>query len=295
MSDTPTHPSVPLSVLDLAPVGRGRRPPTRCTIRSSWCRRPSGSATAGTGSPSTTTCPASPARRRRCCSRTSRRSRRRSALGSGGVMLPNHSAARRGRAVRDARGAAPGPHRPRHRTRTGHRSTHRRRAAPRSRAARRRRLPRADDRAARLLRGLVPRGPPLRAHHRGPARGYKPALWLLGSSTYGASAAAVLGLPYSFAYHFAPAMLDDALAVYRRNFRPSAELDAALRDARRDAWSAARPTSTRTGSRSRASSRSSASARAAPTCIRRRRRPRSTTSRPRAPVRGRLDALTRRR
>ena len=59
-----------------------------------------------------------------------------------------------------------------------------------------------------------------------PARGYKPALWMLGSSTYGASAAAVLGLPFSFAYHFAPAMLDDALAVYRRNFRPSADLDA---------------------------------------------------------------------
>jgi luciferase family oxidoreductase group 1 len=48
---------------------------------------------------------------------------------------------------------------------------------------------------------------------------------MLGSSTYGASAAAVLGLPYSFAYHFAPAMLDDALAVYRAHFRPSPELE----------------------------------------------------------------------
>jgi luciferase family oxidoreductase group 1 len=36
----------------------------------------------------------------------------------------------------------------------------------------------------------------------------------------------VLGLPYSFAYHFAPAMLDDALAAYRRAFRPSPDLDA---------------------------------------------------------------------
>jgi luciferase family oxidoreductase group 1 len=59
-----------------------------------------------------------------------------------------------------------------------------------------------------------------------PARGYRPELWMLGSSTYGAAAAAALGLPYSFAYHFAPAMLDEALATYRREFRPSAVLDA---------------------------------------------------------------------
>ncbi len=49
---------------------------------------------------------------------------------------------------------------------------------------------------------------------------------MLGSSTYGAHAAAVLGMPYSFAYHFAPAMLDDALATYRSAFRPSPQLDA---------------------------------------------------------------------
>ena len=47
---------------------------------------------------------------------------------------------------------------------------------------------------------------------------------MLGSSTYGAAAAAALGLPYSFAYHFAPAMLDEALETYRREFRPSAML-----------------------------------------------------------------------
>src|SRR5262249_24242210 len=49
---------------------------------------------------------------------------------------------------------------------------------------------------------------------------------MLGSSTYGAHAAAVLGMPYSFAYHFAPAMLDDALAAYRSSFRPSPQLAA---------------------------------------------------------------------
>jgi luciferase family oxidoreductase group 1 len=46
---------------------------------------------------------------------------------------------------------------------------------------------------------------------------------MLGSSTYGAQAAGVLGLPYSFAYHFAPAGVDDALAAYRASFRPSAD------------------------------------------------------------------------
>jgi len=59
-----------------------------------------------------------------------------------------------------------------------------------------------------------------------PARGNQPAIWMLGSSTYGAHAAAVLGMPYSFAYHFAPALVDDALAAYRSAFRPSAERDA---------------------------------------------------------------------
>ena len=66
-----------------------------------------------------------------------------------------------------------------------------------------------------------------------PARGYKPALWMLGSSTYGATAAAVLGMPYSFAYHFAPAMLDDALAAYRQCVPTVAGARRALRDARR--------------------------------------------------------------
>jgi alkanesulfonate monooxygenase SsuD/methylene tetrahydromethanopterin reductase-like flavin-dependent oxidoreductase (luciferase family) len=51
-------------------------------------------------------------------------------------------------------------------------------------------------------------------------RGAKPEMWVLGSSTYGAQLAAALGLPYGFASHFAPAMLDEAVATYRRLFRP---------------------------------------------------------------------------
>jgi len=51
-------------------------------------------------------------------------------------------------------------------------------------------------------------------------------LWILGSSLYGAQLAAHLGLPYAFASHFAPEMLEDAGEVYRRTFRPSEYLEA---------------------------------------------------------------------
>ncbi len=49
-------------------------------------------------------------------------------------------------------------------------------------------------------------------------------LWILGSSTFGAQLAAVLGLPYAFASHFAPGSLIQALRIYRETFRPSAQL-----------------------------------------------------------------------
>jgi luciferase family oxidoreductase group 1 len=58
-----------------------------------------------------------------------------------------------------------------------------------------------------------------------PGGGAKIDLWILGSSTFGAQLAAMLGLPYAFASHFAPDALDAALAIYRRDFRPSAQLD----------------------------------------------------------------------
>jgi luciferase family oxidoreductase group 1 len=58
-----------------------------------------------------------------------------------------------------------------------------------------------------------------------PGKGSDVPLYILGSSLFGASLAAALGLPYAFASHFAPAALDDALALYRREFRPSAQLD----------------------------------------------------------------------
>ena len=49
-------------------------------------------------------------------------------------------------------------------------------------------------------------------------------IWLLGSSLYSAQLAAQLGLPYAFASHFAPELLFDALQLYRQHFRPSAAL-----------------------------------------------------------------------
>ena len=59
-----------------------------------------------------------------------------------------------------------------------------------------------------------------------PALGAKVEMWILGSSLYGAQLAAHLGLPYAFASHFAPGLLDAALAAYREHFRPSAVLAA---------------------------------------------------------------------
>ena len=54
-----------------------------------------------------------------------------------------------------------------------------------------------------------------------PGHGAAVELWMLGSSLFGAQLAARLGLPYAFASHFAPDQLDEALAVYRRDFQPS--------------------------------------------------------------------------
>jgi luciferase family oxidoreductase group 1 len=57
-----------------------------------------------------------------------------------------------------------------------------------------------------------------------PGEGLRVPLWLLGSSLYSARLAAELGLPFGFASHFAPDYLLHALEVYRESFRPSAEL-----------------------------------------------------------------------
>lgn len=58
-----------------------------------------------------------------------------------------------------------------------------------------------------------------------PGSGTGVPLWILGSSLFGAQLAAELGLPFGFASHFAPQMLDQALSIYRSRFQPSAQLD----------------------------------------------------------------------
>jgi luciferase family oxidoreductase group 1 len=58
-----------------------------------------------------------------------------------------------------------------------------------------------------------------------PGNGSRVPLYILGSSLFGARLAAALGLPYAFASHFAPAALDAALAAYRSEFQPSDQLE----------------------------------------------------------------------
>ena len=64
-------------------------------------------------------------------------------------------------------------------------------------------------------------GQPVRAV---PGAGIEVPVWLLGSSLFSATLSARLGLPFAFASHFAPDAMDEALALYRRDFRPSARL-----------------------------------------------------------------------
>jgi luciferase family oxidoreductase group 1 len=59
-----------------------------------------------------------------------------------------------------------------------------------------------------------------------PGKGSRVPLYVLGSSLFGAHLAAALGLPYAFASHFAPQALEAAVATYRREFQPSAQLEA---------------------------------------------------------------------
>ncbi|WP_234084197.1 LLM class flavin-dependent oxidoreductase [Azonexus sp. R2A61] len=140
-------------------------------------------------------------------------------VGSGGVMLPNHAPLVVAEAfgtlaelypgrIDLGLGRAPG---------TDRLTMH---------ALRRDRIEREDDfprDVAELQRLLAPAQPgqPLVAM---PGAGTEVPIWLLGSSLFSARLAAERGLPYAFASHFAPALLHQALAVYRGNFRPSATL-----------------------------------------------------------------------
>ena len=147
-------------------------------------------------------------------------------LGSGGVMLPNHSplaiaeqfgmleAFEPGR-IDLGIGRAPGTN-------------------PQTAYALRRGAQGADgddlpQQLAELLAhftGGFPENHPYASIEATPARGYQPAIWLLGSSDYSAHLAGQLGLPFSFAHHFAAGNTDAAIQVYRSAFQPSDVLEA---------------------------------------------------------------------
>ena len=135
-------------------------------------------------------------------------------VGSGGVMLPNHAplviaeqfgtleSLYRGR-IDLGLGRAPG---------TDQRTA---RVAPGSEN-----LPHHVMKLEALLGPLQP-GQMVRAV---PSAGLRVPIWLLGSSTFSAQLAAMLGLPFAFASHFAPSELLRALEVYRARFQPSEQL-----------------------------------------------------------------------
>ena len=143
------------------------------------------------------------------------------------------------RAVRHARIALSRPHRSGPRPRARHRHAHRAGAAPRSRH-RRRPVPARRRRAARSTSATPS---PTRQIRAVPGAGLNVPLWILGSSLFGAQLAAISGLPFAFASHFAPDALMQAIAIYRERFQPSAQLAAPYVDRRASMSSPPTPTS----------------------------------------------------
>ena len=140
-------------------------------------------------------------------------------VGSGGVMLPNHAplviaeqfgtlVSLYGERIDLGLGRAPG-------------------TDPRTSRALRRDLAGGPDNFPDDVLELqayfeAPAGQPTRAV---PGAGLKVPIWLLGSSLYSAQLAAMLGLPFAFAAHFAPELLLLALEAYRGSFAPSVHLE----------------------------------------------------------------------
>lgn len=205
---------VPLSVLDLVPVGSGSTPSDALAastalarradelgFRRYWLAEHHGMPGIASSSPAVLVAHLAAA--------TSR-----IRVGSGGVMLPNHPPL----VVAEQFGTLDALHPGRVDLGIG-------------------RAPGTDARTARALRrGTDPLGADdfprqlteLTAYFRGegpvlavPAAGQRPELWLLGSSGYSAQAAGLLGLPFAFAHHFSGENTLAALALYRETFRPS--------------------------------------------------------------------------
>jgi luciferase family oxidoreductase group 1 len=77
-----------------------------------------------------------------------------------------------------------------------------------------------------FFEGTFPEEHPFRGITAVPGLGYRPEVWLLGSSDYSAHLAGMLGMPFSFAHHFAAAGTLDAVHAYRSSFQPSSRLAA---------------------------------------------------------------------
>jgi luciferase family oxidoreductase group 1 len=215
---------LPLSVLDLAPVGEGSTPAAalrsslllaaeaeRLGYRRYWVAEHHNMPGIASSSPAVLLAHAAGV------TESIR-------LGSGGVMLPNHAslvvAEQFGmlEALHPGRidlgiGRAPG---------TDQLTARALRRSPRGLAA--------DDFPEQLVElmgyfsGAFPEGHPYARITAVPGLGYGPDLWLLGSSDYSARAAGMLGLPFSFAHHFAAGNTLPALQAYRDAFRPSDDL-----------------------------------------------------------------------
>jgi luciferase family oxidoreductase group 1 len=211
------RPSVPLSVLDLAPVPAGSD--SADALRNSvelarqveilgyhrhWVAEHHNMAGIASSSP--------PVLIAHLASATSTLR-----VGAGGIMLPNHSAL----SVAEQFGTLEAFHPGRIDLGIGRAPG----TDPVTAAALRRGPLDADDFPAQLrdllafFDGTYPRITAV------PATGHRPAIWLLGSSDFSAQAAGLLGLPFSFAHHFSSANTAQALDTYRASFRPSSFLE----------------------------------------------------------------------
>lgn len=139
-------------------------------------------------------------------------------LGAGGIMLPNHSPL----VIAEQFGTLAELHPGRIDLGLGR--------APGSDTAAMRALRRDEFSSERFpqdvqeLQGWLGENSPVSGVIAIPGKGTHVPLYILGSSLFGAQLAAVLGLPYAFASHFAPHSLFDALQIYRENFKPSDQL-----------------------------------------------------------------------
>jgi len=134
-------------------------------------------------------------------------------IGSGGIMLPNHTPFQIAEQFGTLDGLFPG--------RVDLGLGRAPGAGPELQRALRKDLHRAAEMFPQDVLELMALMAGETAIHPTPGLDARPEFWMLGSSLFGAQLAAKLGLPYAFASHFAPDHLDSALELYRRDFQPS--------------------------------------------------------------------------